>query len=274
MRFKKVVFFGLAFFFAGRLLALNTQPWFGDVYEFAGYLQYAYSHYNGLNHALAPVPYGKYEHLALLDLGLTTSPEWTFDGEVQFVDSGKQAFGFRSTAFQMRYLCLDDIVGDRCSLAAGLNARYTSHHSLTDVSCPYHAEFDFEANLAIGKELIGRLSEWRSRFWAYGVLGMANRGSPWLKGQAGLEINIREQQRLGLLFFAEHGFGQRSYIDPNRFCGYGKYRPRFIDVAVRYGLRLGVFGMLHLGYQRRLLAAVCPTGVNTYFIKYDFSFAF
>ncbi len=254
--------------------ALQAQPWFSEVYEFVFFSRYSFAWYPGISHAIVQPAGTSHINLLHFDLGIAVAPQCSFDADFELSETSRQSFGFRSLALQGRYLCMDDIIGDPVSLSVGFNARYTGHSAITDVSCPYYGDVDFEANIALGREFEVRLSPWRTRLWGFGSLGQANRGSPWLRAIIGFDASYQEMHRLAMLFNAAHSFGRRRNIDINNFHGYGKYRQKFIDLSLQYGLRMGVWGMLSFEYRRRLLAKTCPENVNTLGISYLLSFSF
>ena len=161
---KKIAIYLLQLLVPCIAFCLEMQPWFGNVYEFDLLARYSYSYYHRVPDATRPLGYTSEDHLAYADLELPFAPYWSFDGDLQFTDTPRQSFSFRSIALQLRYLWLDDIVGDSVSLTTGFSARHTSRRSLKDISCPYHRDFDFEANFALGKEF-DKFEFWRYRLW-------------------------------------------------------------------------------------------------------------
>ncbi len=255
------------------LFGLEVQPWFGDVYEFDFLGGYAYSRYPQVEGANPGLTSPSNDHLLFSDLEFSFSPVWSADVDIEFVETPRQSFGFRSFGMQIRYLWLDDIIGDPISLATGLSARIVSTTSLHDVSCPYHGNVDVELNVSLGKEF-DNFQFWRFRVWGYGALGMSNRGSPWLRGIAAFEGNWDDQHKWGIFMVGSHGYGREQTIDVNHFFGYGRIRQKSLDLGVRYGYRFGVWGTLRVEYIRRVMAKLCPERVNTFVISYLLPFSF
>lgn len=253
--------------------SLEVQPWFGDCLEFHFLGSYSYSFFNKVNRGVPKLNYTFQSNVAYLGLDFSPTPEWSIDTDIQFADTSKQSFNFRTVAFQARYLWLDDIVGDRISLATGGSGRFTNTDSLRDISCPYHANFDFELNFAFGKEF-DVSDEWAWRFWGFGAVGHGNQGSPWVRGIFSLETNYQDEHKLGLLAEAINGYGARRTVFIDDFHGYAKIREKAIDVGVRYGYRVGVWGTLRFSYYRRVFAKSCPEQVNTFLFSYLLPFSF
>jgi hypothetical protein len=153
-----------------------------------------------------------------------------------------------------------------------LSAKVTSSTSLKDISCPSYGNVDLEVDAAIGKEWdIG--DDLRLRAWGYAALGHANRGSPWVRGIVSFETNIEEEHKLAFYAVGTNGYGRHTRINTDHFYGYAKIREKTVDLGIRYGYQLGVFGTLRFGYERRLLAKSCPSGVNSFLFGYLLPFS-
>ncbi len=252
--------------------SLEVQPWFGDCLEFHFLGSYAYSFFNKVEHGVPQLNYTFQSNVGYLGLDFSPTPEWSVDTDLQVAATSKEDFNFRSIALQGRYLWLDDIIGDRISLATGANVRFTNTASLRDVSCPSHANFDFELNFAFGKEF-DVSSYWAWRFWGYGAVGHANRGSPWVRAILALETNYDDQHKFAFLASGSNGYGRHTTIFINDFNGYAKVRQKSIDLAFRYGYRIGVWGTLRFEYARRVLAKSCPEQVNSFLFSYLLPFS-
>ena len=264
------LFLSLLFPFVG--MALEVQPWFGDVLEFHLLSSYAYSRFQSFQNATPPFHSLFQSHLIYFDLDFSPSPVWSIDGDIQFADTTQMPFNFRTMALQARYLWADDIVGDRVSFATGASVRGTSSRALRDISCPSHGPFDFELNFALGKEF-ETTNSWLFRAWCFGALGHANRGAPWVRAIVGLETNIDDRHKWALLAAGINGYGRHVHVDVDHFFGYAKVREKAIDLAVRYGYRIGVWGTIRFEYIRRVLAKTAPQDVNTFMVSYLLPFS-
>jgi hypothetical protein len=253
--------------------SLEVQPWFGDCLEFHFLGSYAYSFFDKVEKGVPQLQKTFESNVVYLGLDFSPTPEWSIDTDIQIADTTKQNFNFRSVAIQARYLWLDDIVGDKLSLTTGANARFTNTDSLRDVSCPYHANFDFEVNFSLGKEF-DVSDEWALRLWAFGAIGHANKGSPWARGILALETNYEDQHKFALLAEGINGYGRHTTVYIDDFDGYAKIRQKAVDVGIRYGYRMGVWGTLRAAYTRRVLAKSCPEQVNTFIFSYLLPFSF
>lgn len=252
--------------------SLEQQPWFGDVYEFHLLESYAYGRFTKVAGSRPPY-HGLFQtNLFYTGLDFSPSPEWAIDADFQLAETTKQSFDFRTAALQVRYLWLDDIIGDRVSLTTGFSSRLTPTYALHDVSCPSHANFDAEVSGALGKEWEAT-DYWLFRLSAFGAIGHGNRGSPWVRATLAIETNIEDQHTFAIYANGINSYGGHTHLNVNHFKGYAKMRNKSIDFGLRYGYRLGVWGTLRFEYTRRLLAKSCPAQVNTWVIGYLLPFS-
>lgn len=252
--------------------ALEVQPWFGDCLEFHFLGNYTYSFFDKVQNGIPQLTRSFQSNLIYMGLDFSPTPEWSIDTDLQAADTTQMPFNFRSVALQARYLWLDDIIGDRVSLATGGSARFTNTASLHDVSCPSHGHFDFEFNFSIGKEF-DFSDSWAWRLWGFGAVGHANIGSPWVRAILAVETNYEDQHKFAFLALGSNGYGRHTTVLVDDFHGYAKIRQKSVDLAVRYGYRLGVWGTLRFEYQRRVLAKSCPSEVNAFLFSYLLPFS-
>ena len=254
-------------------VALEHQPWFGDVFQFHFLGDYTYSRFPSFQNGYPKLQQPFNSHVIYLGLDFSPSPIWSVDFDIQLADTTKTPFSFRTIAAQGRYLWMDDIIGDPISLVTGVSGRFTTSKNLKDISCPSHGNVDIELNVSLGKEFEAS-NNWLFRTWFYGALGHANRGSPWVRGILSLETNIDDSHKIALFAEGINGYGRHARVDINRFYGYAKVREKAVDVGIRYGYTIGVWGTLRAEYSRRVLAKSAPQYVNFYSVSYLLPFSF
>lgn len=254
------------------LLGLEVQPWFGDVYQLHFLGTYAYSRFNAVEHGAPQLKDPFNAHVVSSGLDVALSPYWSFGADMQLASTTKQSFIFRSLAIQARYLWFDDITGDPVSLVTGGSTRFTSSQALRDFSCSSHGHVDVEANLSLGKE-IAASDSWAFRGWLFGAIGQATRGSPWIRAIGSLETNIHNQHKIALFSEWVNGYGRHSLVNTKQFFGYGRIREKAVDVGLRYGYQIDVWGTARFEYIRRVFAKSAPESVNTYIISYLLPFS-
>lgn len=257
---------------AALIFSIEMQPWLGDVYEFHFLSSYAYSWFYSVQKSEPRFDQFFQSNLIYMGLDFSPSPVWSVDMDLQFADTSKMSFNFRTLAAQARYLWLDDIVGDPISLTTGASVRLTGTSSLKDVSCPSHGNMDFELNFSLGKEFDASDS-WRFRTWGFGAVGQANRGAPWVRATVAIETNINDVHKWAFFVDGINGYSRYTHIDVDHFFGYAKVREKVIDLRFRYGCRTGVWGTLRLEYMRRVLAKSAPQRVNTFVLSYLLPFS-
>ena len=201
---KKIRTYFLIFILPILAFALEVKPWFGDVYEFSLLSKYGFSFFSDINNPTRPINRTYHKNQLYFDLEFPFSPQWSTDIDLQFAESTNQNFGYSSLACQFRYLWFDDIVGDFASLATGGYVRYTARDSVDDFTCYFHGDVEGALNVSLGKE-IDYFEYWRYRFWAYGALGLANRGSIWLEGYFGIDGNYEDKHKWSMFVVGSQG---------------------------------------------------------------------
>ncbi len=259
-------------FLPSLIVSLEMQPWFGNPYEFSFLSKYAYSRFSEVNSAIPPLANTSNDHLLHFNFEYPPSPNIDLDTDLEFIDTPRQSFSYRTFALQSRFLLSDDLVGDTVSFYLGANARLTSKRSLHDISTPYHGDIGVEGSFAIGKQF--DQGNWKVRPWGFGAFGMSNRGSPWIRGCLSLEGNINESGKWAIYAHAMHGYGRKTVVNIDHFHGYGSIREKNIDLGIKIGHRFDVWGTLSLEYRRRVYAKRCPENVNTFAIMYLLPFSF
>ncbi len=254
------------------LLGLERMPWYCNMWEFSFTPSYTYSRYpsvqNGTPHKQSP----SNDHLLAFDFAVPPTPELQLSSEIEFADTPRQSMGLRSIAAQVRYLWLDDLLGDPVSLTTGIVLRGVSGHSVRDVSSPYHSYMNYEFNTSVGREW-DRGFDWRFRTYGGASIGQANHGSPWMSAFAIMEGQLHHAHRLGVIFDGYGGFGSRRSVPINHFHGYGSIAHRSIDAALKYTYVFEVWGHLSFAYTRRLYARSFPEKVNFFTISYMLPFS-
>lgn len=254
------------------LFALDTKPWFGNVYEFEFQSAFLYQRFNQVQGASRQLSAPLNNRDYLLDLGVTVASAFDVQTELEFGQTNNIHWNFRSAALQGRYLALNDIAGDPVSLAFGLNLRGVLHHFLTDVSTPYASVFNIELTCALGKEWSSN-GVWTMRTYGFGSIGQANRGYPWTRGIYVWQYNLYDQHRF--TFFADSyvGFGNKQHVNVRHFNGWGKYQHQSVDLGVAYGYKIGVYGVITASYARRVYAHTYPENANTFMLAYNVPFS-
>ena len=254
------------------LFGLNIEPWFCNVYEFTFSPSYTYSRYRHVQHGHPQLKNVSNDHLIACDIAVPPAPNWEVDADVEFAQTPRQSMGLRSMGGQLRYLCLDDVVGDLVSLTIGASIRGVSKHSVRDVSSPYHSYFNAELTTSMGREWDSRF-HWRFRAYGFGAIGMANHGYPWSRAFATLEGNLHNTHILSLFTGGDIGFGPHKQVNVDHFHGYASIQHRSIDVGIQYTYVAEIWGRIKLAYTRRLYARSFPQNMNFFTVSYMLPFS-
>ena len=254
------------------LHAFQTQPWMGSFLELKFTPSFMYRKYPSVNGAYNPTSYSSNDRFTNLNLELPLA-SWDIEFGIEFADTRKQSLGTQSAGAQLRYQWLDDISGAPFSFTSGLNIRWASKRSLQDVSCPYHAEWNFEVGNAIGKEF-DQLENWLFRTYGFLGVGQANQGRPWVRGVISCEAFLNKMHRLEIMAEGYFGFGKTRRVNVDDFKGYANIFHQSIDVGAGYYYTISqIWGTISLHYCYRVFAKDFPAHANTFMIAYDFPFS-
>jgi len=253
--------------------ALEIDPWLGNLWEFKFVPSYTYSRFRDVQngHPQLKAPFNV--HLPAAGFGFAFTPSWAFDVDIEFADTPRQSMGYRSSGYQIRHEWLNDIVGDFTTFTTGFNVRGVSRHSLKDISCPYHSDFNFELTGALGKEW-NKAAEWTTRVFGFAAVGIANHGFPWTRFVVSLEKNAWHCHRFGAFLNGYLGFGPHERVNTSHFHGYAFIRHQSLDVGGRYAYVFDVWGHLDFIYTRRVYARSFPENVNFFTLSYTLPFCF
>lgn len=249
------------------------QPWLGNVWECDLSMDFTYSRYREIQGASKQLSAPSNDKLGTFDLRLTPSERWDVQLEVQFADTPRQSLGLRSTAAQGRIVWMNDLSGDPISWTSGLQIRKVTRHSLKDVSCPYHSYVNIELNSSVGKEW-STGPFWTTHLWGLFAIGLANHGSPWLRGLGVFEKNWDNRHRAVLFVEGYFGLGDKQHVDVDHFDGWGKFHHQSIDLGASYRYHFAIWGEIAMTYMRRVYSHTFPENVNFFTLSYTIPFSF
>lgn len=250
-------FFIFLFLFSfSEAIATEYQPWLGNFYEFelrssAKYQGYAWLSADHLK---------KYSsNDVFLNLSLINArPDPAMSGELELTQAKtrRQQGNIDQIKITGRYAWQDDIAGDPLSITFGFSYAQAFRWSLRDVSSFHHGYNNFELFVSIGKETPFE-SFWKSRWWSILSLGVAERGSPWLRFHLYYEKLFAEKHALQTFLNSLWGLGHQK-LHPKHFQGYGLVQHQSIDLGLRYTFLLQYYGSASLEYSYRIYARNFP----------------
>lgn len=254
--------------------AFQIEPWLGEFLQFYAEPSFMYRHYPSVNRGYNPSSYSSNDRFTNFDVRVAFLPDWEAELGVEFADTSKQCLGTQSAGAQVRYRWLDDIASPALvTLTSALNVRWASKRSLEDVSCPYHAEWNFELDTSIGKEFCPN-DNWIFRPYAFLGIGQAIKGSPWLRGFLVFDTIYKKHHEFKLFADGYFGFGNQRFVNINDFDGYASIFHQSIDAGAAYYYHINnIWGSISLYYTYRVFAKAYPSHANSFMVMYQFPFS-
>jgi len=256
-------------FFPFLLCATEYAPWFDKVLEFEARGSVAYQAFNSVDSKGRSRSYESRDIFSNLSLSLAL-PMASLEIESLLARTHHRTFGFDNFKFTGRYLWMDDVVGNPISLTTGFSLILPFKRALYDLSSFHHGIVETEGHVAIGKEY-ACWDRWKFRHYGLFVIGLADRGSPWLGLRYFAESRICDRYAVQVFIKGLMGLGVRR-LHPHHFQGYGAVQHRSIDGGIRLSYQFDFEGRLYLEYARRLYARNFPKEVNWVQITYLYPF--
>lgn len=252
--------------------ALEEAPWYGDVYQFNFLANYEYNFFKKVSNATPQLRSTFNTNVFGVGLDLTAPESWNWEAELEFADTTTISTGYRSFAFQVRKLWLDDVACDPISFSTGFVYRDASANLRKALSTPYHARANFEIHAAIGKEW-SRCYYWSFRTFATAAIGQGTKWSPWLRADLFLWWNGHDCYQLYLFGRSYFGLGHRTTVPVDRFRGWSHIGHQSIDLGIGYRYFFGIYGNFRFDYIYRVYARSYPERVNFFEFTYELPFS-
>ncbi|MEX1012192.1 MAG: hypothetical protein WD595_00040 [Waddliaceae bacterium] len=234
------------------------------------YASYQLQQYNDVQTAFGSVPRSTVDHFVTLGI-YTFYDIYAAEAEILLAETKSNPFGFDSTKITLRYRWLDDIIGDYMSVVFGTSYIQTVTKRRDDISSFHHGNVEGEFHVSAGKEFsCGHF--WYSRYWGLAAIGVADKGSPWLRGHLQFDYNHFDLHRYGIFLQTLVGLGNQKLNLNQPFHGYGPIHHQSVNVGVEYRYDSFCFGILEVEYKRRLFARNFPEDVNLFKLTYTYPF--
>jgi hypothetical protein len=230
--------------------ATEYQPWLGNVHEFELRSSLLYQKYHWLSLGSHLKKHKSNDFFLKASLNYTSPHDYGLEIEAEEAWTRFQRGDIDHFKLTGRYVWLDDIAGDPLSLTTGFSLIQAFRHSLKDVSSFHHGRKEGELFLSIGKETPWE-TMWGSRWYSMAGIGIADRGSPWLRFNLNYENRLRDQHELRLFLHSLWGLGHKN-LRLDHFHGYGPIQHQAIDIGIRYTYLLEYFGSASLEYSYRI----------------------
>lgn len=257
---KNCIFFIVALFVFTKASATELQPWFGPPFVIEGRADTIVEYYSSLATEHGTVDRSTWAGYLDLSASLAIMDNWSAELEAIVADS-HHSFHFDSVLLTGRYRWTNDIVGDFATISTGITISQIFTQGLHDISIFHHGGIAGEAHVSIGKEFSCE-QFWTSRFWGVAGFGIADMGSPWVRGDAGWELNFCDQHLFGAYMYTLWGLGHNGLNAAKSFHGYGPINHQSVDFAVRYAYTLECQLTIGVEYAYRVYARNCPKQAN------------
>lgn len=238
----------LLFLFPLSLFAIDYAPWYGKRLEVEATVKQTYQHYPYIRQEYHRIDKTSDNWLTAFSAEVAICDDFKVATQLDFADTEHMSYNFEDARLSLQYRPLNDIVLDPVSLNLGLTTILPTQLALHDVSLFHSGLFETEAFVSIGREQSCE-DFWTSRVWGYLALGLASRGSPWLRAQATYEKNFWDLHRWRIQAEYLQGFGKHC-VRPHHFRGWGgiNYTSLDLKAAYFYALENGEIG-LELAYR-------------------------
>lgn len=248
--------------FIGQVASTELSPWFGNVLELDLRASATANAYRLISTGHGTVYRNSCDIFYNLSASLAYPEDLTFELEAVAVNGSHHGFGMDSLLFTARQRWMNDITAeDPISLTGGLTVAQIFKPGLRNLSAFHHGGIQFEAHVAAGKEFSCN-EFWVSRLWGVLGFGVADMGSPWIRGNAFWEHNWWNNHRVQIFMRTLWGLGHNDLNLCHTFHGYGPINHQSIDLGASYGYLFDCSIMLSLEYGHRVYARNCPRSVD------------
>ncbi len=254
--------------------ATDLKPWFGTDYEAEIRATVLYQNYDSFatpdRHTLKRTANDEFVTLSV------AYPFHRYCGEFEATaaHTRKQRPGWDCFRLTGRYQWWSEADGCPLSIVFGLTGIEPFSRALHDISSFHHGHIEGEATIAVGKkygETYGCTADYLFRWWTVVGSGIADKGSPWVRGDAACEVNLDNVQQIRALVNTLWGTGNKR-LRPDHFKGYGPINHKSVDLGLRYGYSMDCWGTLSLQYARRVYAYNFPKNTNLVLFEYYLPF--
>lgn len=242
--------------FASPLISLHQKPLLPSPYELHFKAAYLFAYYPSIQGAINPSSFSSNENWLDLNLEVANMSDWHFEIETNFDATRMLPFNFESVALQIKKRLTDDDAGAFLSSSLAFDLRVVPKERLTDPTTPYHQIVNFELAYAIAKGIHFE-DEVFVRPYSILVIGIANKGYPWLRPTLGIEAGKDHfTGELSADFYM--GFGHENQVNVDTFNGYAFIAHRSLDLIGKLAYHMPVGPKATLSYFYRPYASAYP----------------
>lgn len=260
-----IFFLGYPGFVAGT----QFKPWLPDMYVFEWRNSAIYQTYPFVAKGSHPEKFSGDDYFLHTSV-CTSRYEYGLELEAIQAFTHCQKGAIDNLKATLRYAVLDDIAGDPLSLTLGMSYIQPFAWSLKDVSSFHHGRIEGEWFVSVGKEMSCG-ETWINRWWSMAGIGLADRGSPWVRFNIGYDLHPSEKHEWNLFCHTLWGLGSKN-IEVEDFKGYGVIEHQSVNLGFRYTYLIKYFGSISFEYSSRFYARNFPAHANIFLLelRYDF----
>ncbi len=266
MKILRLLLIITSFILPIKAFATDHLPWLGNYMQLEWRQNFAFEtfpHYDSTAHIKHQ---GDRPLFFNTSLSLRFKEFFSFEVEGVVANTRRQSGGVDHLKGTGRFLILNDIGGDPLSLVLGGSYIQAFIPSLHDPSSFHHGRSQGECFISIGKEKAVE-ADWLGRLWAFGGIGFAEKGFPWLRGQIAYESKFNEQLEWRLFINGLKGMGSKP-LKLHDFQGYGAINHGSLDLGMRLTYQLPIYGNISFEYTRRLYTQNFPSQVDRFLLHF------
>lgn len=273
MKSRLLIFASFCFLFCFQhLFGTELSPWFGNILELDVRGKCIANGYRSISTGHGTKHRSSCDTFFNLSASLAYREDLSFELEAVALNASHDGFGMDSVLFTVRKRWMNDITAeDPVSLTGGITISQIFKPGLRNLSAFHHGGIQAEAHLAVGKEYSCN-EFWTSRIWGVFGLGVADLGSPWIRGDAAWEHNWWNNHQAKIFARTLWGLGHDSLNLKHTFHGYGPINHQSVDLGANYSYIFDIGAILSLEYAYRVYSRNCPKKVSIGMIQLFYPF--
>lgn len=248
------------------IFGIELMPWFEKNLEIHPRVTYLFQTYDKVDDN----KHSSDDHYVNLSLSVAYD-RWNGELEVTAGHTHENCFGLDNIRLTGRYLWLNDVVGDYISLVPGITITKAFKPFRRDFSSFHHGGIEVEGHVAFGQET-SCFEFWSSRWWGVVAIGVADVGSPWIRGDLAWEKNWWDLHWIRFFLNSLWGLGSDNLKRTSKFRGYGSIMHQSIDVGAKYFYQINCSGILSVGYAYRVHAKNFPSYAHQVILSFMYPF--
>lgn len=254
------------------LCATDLKPWPTPTLLFLPHADYTAQYYRAIGTGCGSRTDSSFNHFLNVGVEVGALDLFSLEVECLLARTHVQTAGVDSLRLTGRYFWLNGIPDDSMSAAVGVTFIPVFHHAYLDPGSFHHNRFETEAHLSFGKEQACD-QFWSSRWWNVLAIGIADRGSPWIRTESAWERNYHDCAQWRLFVNTLWGLGRHEFpCCVQNFNSYAGIHHQSIDIGTGYTYYWNTCAYFKVDYAYRLYAKNYPQRANTLTLSFIYPF--